>query len=94
MALHDCYKRCEKPYHQTNQAANVHTANLQNSEGLKNIADPLSECLTDEVETTVKDAIRCLPNILQKTITLRELGGYTYEEIAQVMKCPVGNIVG
>ena len=67
-------------------------ANLQDSEGLKNVADPLSECLTDEVETTVKDAIRCLPHILQKTITLRELSGYTYEEIAQVMKCPVGTV--
>ena len=33
-------------------------ANLQDSEGLKNVADPLSECLTDEVETTVKDAIK------------------------------------
>ena len=33
-------------------------ANPQDSEGLKNVADPLSECLTDEVETTVKDAIK------------------------------------
>jgi RNA polymerase sigma-70 factor (ECF subfamily) len=33
-----------------------------------------------------------LPDDLRVAITLRELDGLTYEEIAQVMECPVGTV--
>ncbi len=46
----------------------------------------------DEVERTVFDAIESLPDDLRTAITLRELDGLSYEEIAQAMECPVGTV--
>lgn len=46
----------------------------------------------DEIEKTVFDAIESLPDDLRTAITLRELDGLSYEDIAQAMDCPVGTV--
>lgn len=46
----------------------------------------------DEIERAVFTAIEELPEDLRTTITLRELEGLSYEEIAQVMECPIGTV--
>jgi len=46
----------------------------------------------DEIEKTVFDAIDALPDDLRTAITLRELDGLSYEEIAVAMECPVGTV--
>ena len=46
----------------------------------------------DEIERTVFEAIENLPDDLRTAITLRELDGLSYEEIAQAMECPVGTV--
>lgn len=46
----------------------------------------------EEIERTVFDAIEALPDDLRTAITLRELEGLSYEEIAQAMDCPVGTV--
>lgn len=46
----------------------------------------------EEIERTVFDAIEALPDDLRTAITLRELDGLSYEEIAQAMDCPVGTV--
>ena len=46
----------------------------------------------DQIEKTVFDAIESLPDDLRTAITLRELDGLSYEEIAQAMECPVGTV--
>ncbi len=38
------------------------------------------------------DAIDALPDDLKTAMTLRELDGLSYEEIAEVMDCPVGTV--
>jgi RNA polymerase sigma-70 factor (ECF subfamily) len=48
--------------------------------------------LRDEVETTIFSAIDQLPEDLRTAITLREIEGMSYEEIAQTMECPVGTV--
>ena len=48
--------------------------------------------LRAEIEKTVSDTIENLPDDLRKAIVLRELEGLSYEEIAEVMKCPVGTV--
>lgn len=48
--------------------------------------------LRDEIQQTVFDAIEQLPEDLRTAITLRELEGLSYEEIAQTMDCPVGTV--
>jgi RNA polymerase sigma-70 factor (ECF subfamily) len=53
---------------------------------------PEAVALGDELRNSVENALRDLPDDLRVAITLRELDGLTYEEIAQVMECPVGTV--
>ena len=46
----------------------------------------------DEIKTTIFSAIERLPEDLKSAITLREIDGLSYEEIAQVMDCPIGTV--
>ena len=46
----------------------------------------------EEIETAVWDSINKLPEELRTAITLREIDGMSYEEIAQAMDCPVGTV--
>jgi RNA polymerase sigma-70 factor (ECF subfamily) len=46
----------------------------------------------DEVEKVIYQAIEDLPQDLRTAITLRELEGLSYEEIAQAMDCPIGTV--
>ena len=40
----------------------------------------------------VNTALQALPDDLRQAVTLREIEGLTYEEIAQVMDCPIGTV--
>jgi RNA polymerase sigma-70 factor (ECF subfamily) len=59
---------------------------------LKESATPERLLLRDEIERTVVDAIEKLPEDLRTAITLREIEGLSYEEIAQAMDCPIGTV--
>ncbi len=59
---------------------------------LKHSDTPERLLLTDEIRQTVQEAMQSLPEDLQEAITLRELDGLSYEEIAEVMECPVGTV--
>ena len=65
---------------------------LDDGHGLKDIASPESQMLSDEIKQTVLDAIDALPDDLKQAITLRELDGMGYEEIAITMDCPIGTV--
>ena len=51
---------------------------------------PEAEMVNREILETVEAAVSRLPEDLRKAITLREMDGYSYEEIAQIMDCPIG----
>ena len=59
---------------------------------LKEYASPERQLLSEEIEKTVFDAIDALPDDLRTAITLRELEGMSYEEIAEAMDCPIGTV--
>ena len=59
---------------------------------LKDHATPERLLLRDEIQQTVVDAIEQLPEDLRTAITLRELEGLSYEDIAQAMDCPIGTV--
>ena len=59
---------------------------------LKENATPERLLLRDEIEHTVVQAIEQLPEDLRTAITLRELEGLSYEEIAIAMDCPIGTV--
>ncbi len=59
---------------------------------LHDVADPAREMMTDQIAMVVEQTIGALPDELKTAITLRELQGMSYEEIAQVMDCPIGTV--
>ena len=59
---------------------------------LKESVTPEGLALTEEIQQTVADAIEALPEDLKVAITLRELEGFSYEDIARVMECPIGTV--
>ncbi len=65
---------------------------MESAAALKEIDTPEGTMLTSEIESTVYKAIKELPEDLKTAITLRELEGMTYEEIANVMECPIGTV--
>lgn len=65
---------------------------LEGESELKEYATPEHLLVRDEIENTVNSAIEKLPEDLRTAITLRELDGLSYEEIAERMNCPVGTV--
>lgn len=59
---------------------------------LKDTSTPERIVLRDEIERVVFEAIEALPEDLKTAITLRELEDMSYEEIAEVMNCPIGTV--
>ena len=59
---------------------------------LQEHATPENYLLEEEIAQTVRRAIEELPDDLRTAITLRELEGLSYEEIANTMSCPVGTV--
>lgn len=53
---------------------------------------PEHQLLRQEIEQTVSDTVAALPEDLRQAITLREVDGRSYEEIAQMMQCPIGTV--
>ena len=60
--------------------------------GLKEYSTPERLLLKDEIQEAIATAIDELPDDLRTAITLRELEGLSYEEIAQTMDCPIGTV--
>lgn len=59
---------------------------------LKEYATPEHLLSRDEIQETVFSTIEKLPEDLKTAITLREIEGLSYEEIAEAMACPVGTV--
>ncbi len=62
------------------------------SEALKDVDTPEHSLLRDELQATVDQAVRDLPEDLRTAVTLREMEGLSYEDIAAIMDCPVGTV--
>jgi RNA polymerase sigma-70 factor, ECF subfamily len=65
---------------------------IESGESLRDQATPERQMLTDEIAATVHRVIEHLPPDLRTAITLREIEGLSYEEIADVMDCPIGTV--
>src|SRR5699024_7017037 len=62
------------------------------AERLYENATPEHEMMRQEIEQTVLSAVQELPDELRTAITLREVDGLSYEEIARTMDCPIGTV--
>lgn len=59
---------------------------------LRDNATPERMAMRDEIQEAVVDALEQLPEDLRMAITLRELEGMSYEDIAVAMDCPIGTV--
>ena len=55
-------------------------------------ATPERHVLTEEIRQTVVNVIAELPEDLRTAVSLRELEGMSYDEIAATMECPIGTV--
>jgi len=59
---------------------------------LQEHASPETLLMRDQLKKVIFDTIDSLPEDLRTAITLREIEGMSYEEIAESMDCPVGTV--
>jgi len=62
------------------------------SGALKDGANPEAILHSQEVKQVILKVIGDLPDELKSAITLRELEGMSYDEIAQIENCPIGTV--
>lgn len=60
--------------------------------GLRTIETPENALFGEELKTVVQEAISALSEDLRTAIMLREFDGLSYEDIADIMDCPVGTV--
>jgi RNA polymerase sigma-70 factor (ECF subfamily) len=56
------------------------------------IASPENLLLRDEIEQMIYQVINTLSEEYQQVIVMREIEGQSYEDIARILKCPIGTI--
>lgn len=59
---------------------------------LKEVNTPESELISKQIAQTVSKSLDSLPEELRSAIVLREIDGLSYEEIANIMNCPIGTV--
>lgn len=71
----------------------VHDADfLETATSLRVVDTPERNLYRDQIEQVIHDVIQRLPDELRTAVMLREFDGLSYEEIADVMDCPVGTV--
>lgn len=64
----------------------------EEGELLRDNNTPETELMTKQIAITVNEAMDNLPAELRTAITLREIDGMSYEDIAMMMDCPIGTV--
>ncbi len=59
---------------------------------LHEVSTPENELMSKQVVDAVQFSLQQLPEDLRSALTLREVEGLSYEEIASVMNCPIGTV--
>ena len=65
---------------------------FEDAVGLRDNATPDAQLMSKQIAEIVNSTIDKLPEELRTAITLREIDGLSYEEIAQIMECPIGTV--
>ncbi|MEX0618701.1 MAG: RNA polymerase sigma factor RpoE [Pseudohongiellaceae bacterium] len=76
-------------------ATDVELNDLENTESaavLQDMETPESLLATEKLKQAINQAIEDLPEDLKTAFTLREFSGLSYEDITEVMDCPVGTV--
>ena len=66
------------------------TSSVENE--LTSAETPETVLAAKEIAAAVNSAMEALPDELRQAVSLREIEGLSYEEIAEVMNCPIGTV--
>jgi len=66
--------------------------NFEDGTEMRSVETPETAMMTKEIGQTVNVTVANLPEELRTAITLREIEGLSYEEIADIMQCPIGTV--
>jgi RNA polymerase sigma-70 factor (ECF subfamily) len=67
-------------------------AYFDEGDALRDSETPENRFFGEELAGIVKQTLDRLPEELKMALVLREFDGLSYEEIAEVMECPVGTV--
>ncbi len=65
---------------------------FEDADQLRDINTPENELMSKQIANTVNKAMEALPEELRTALTLREIEGMSYEDIAALMGCPIGTV--
>jgi len=71
---------------------NEEAESFEDADQLRDNSTPESELEGKQIAAVVNKAMDALPEDLRTAITLREIEGLSYDEIANVMNCPIGTV--
>jgi RNA polymerase sigma-70 factor (ECF subfamily) len=66
--------------------------NFEDGFEMRTMDTPETAMMTKQIAQVVNDTVASLPEELRTAITLREIEGLSYEEIATLMQCPIGTV--
>jgi RNA polymerase sigma-70 factor (ECF subfamily) len=65
---------------------------FEDGDQLRDVNTPEAELMSKQIANTVNETMEALPEELRTAITLREIEGLSYEDIATIMNCPIGTV--
>ena len=74
------------------QISSEEAESFEEGHQLRHMNTPEAELMSKQVAATVNQAMEALPDELRVAITLREIEGMSYEDIAAAMSCPIGTV--
>ena len=75
-----------------NSSEENESSNVVAAEGESEFNTPESVLASKQLAETVNNAMMSLPDDLRLAISLREIEGLSYEQIAEMMECPIGTV--
>ena len=76
----------------TTSLDNEDAESLEDGDQLRDLNTPQNQLMSCQVAETVNQSLGQLPEELRTAITLREIEGLSYEDIATIMNCPIGTV--
>jgi RNA polymerase sigma-70 factor (ECF subfamily) len=76
----------------TTQMDSEEAEGFESGDQLRDLNTPENELATRQIADTVNQTLAELPEELRTAITLREIEGLSYEDIANIMNCPIGTV--
>lgn len=65
---------------------------FEDGDQLRDLNTPENEMMSRQIADTVNQTLEELPEELRTAIALREIEGLSYEDIANIMNCPIGTV--